>query len=613
MYTDSVNDNGYESNIEDESTVIDNNGGNRNKLIIIGVLAAVLIILIVIIISRGRGGSKNNNYVLSLYPENIIVPLGETVNISYDVRNNGELLQNPTVRLIIENEEIVKLEDTNIKGISYGKTMLIASFVDDNGKTVQELKEVTVADGKPGVNITDVVIAEGDLQMPLSGTYDLRLTIEPQDGYVENKKFTSSNNNVVMVDSNGQITAVGEGEATIIIDINNGAIKKQLKVYVNGNNTTPKLVVSPTKITIGNGVENIIVGNSANLSYVVYPDEASKDNIVWSSSDTSVLTVDENGKITGVKTGEATVKVTTPNNISDSIKIKVQSKEIEVTDINVSTTELYLSTGQSETITPEVLPEDATDKNLSYESSDTSIASVIANGEEATITGVGAGTATITIKSINDVSKTINVTVSASDTPIDSGGYSGGGGSCASCNKVTCGSGQYCNCGKCAACPAGYTCSNGQKTVCPKGSYCNNGSKYSCPSGKTTSGTGAKSASDCKATTCPNGTYVSGSDCPTCPKGYYCYGGNKYACPSGKTTSGTGNSSSGACSVNASSTCPKGQYMGSNNVCLSCSKGYYCADGKTQTKCPSGKTTSGTGAKSSGDCTVSNTISCASG
>ena len=555
MYTDEFNDNQYDNTEVEETKTYENNGGNKIKLIVIGVLAVVLIVLIVLVLGRGKGRSKNNNYVLSLYPETITIPYGQTVNVSYDVRNNGEMVENPTVKLIIENDEIVQIDGLNLKGLSYGKTMLIASFVDSNGKTVQEMKEVTVADGTPGTTVTDVVIPEGDLQLPPTGTYEINLTIEPPAGYVENKKFTSSNSNVVTVDNTGKVTAVGKGEATIIIDINNGAVKKQLKVYVNEKNTTPKLVVSPTKITISDAVENIIVGDSKNLSYVIYPDEASKENIVWSSSDDKVLTINENGKITGVKAGEATIKVVTPNNISDSIKVKVQAKEIPVTDITLSVTELNLSTGQSETITPVVLPEDATDKTLMYSSSDTSIASVMANDGVATITALSAGNATITIKSTNDIIKTINVTVTQTEIIVDPGG-SGGGGGGSSCKK-TCPNGQYVSNCKCVTCEAGNYCKDGKKTACPSG--------YSSSAG----------ASACNRTSCPSGSYLDSTystGCRPCPSGKYCSGGKAMpqTCANGKIPN-SGKTGCQDCKINNCVTYGGG---GTSCTCTKCQPNY---------------------------------------
>lgn len=567
MYSDDLNDSQYEEEtIEEQRKVKYDNGGNKIKLIIIGVLAIVLIVLIALVLSKGKGGSKNNNYVLSLYPETIVVPLGQTVNVSYDVRNNGEMVENPTVRLVIENEEIAKLENTALEGISYGKTMLIASYVDEKGKTVQEMKEVTVADGNPGTAITDVVVANGDLQLPPGGTYDLTLTIDPPNGYIENKKFTSSNSNVVMVDSTGKITAVGEGEATIIVDINNGAIKKQLKVYVNKNNTTPKIVVSPTKITIGNGVERIVVGSSVSLTYNIYPDEASKENIVWSTSDASILMVDDEGKITGKKVGEARIKVTTPNNISDSISVKVQAKEVPVTDIELSSTEISLSAGQTEKITPVVVPEDATDQTLTYESSDTNVASVFTSDEGATISGVGAGTATITIKSNNDITKTINVTVTGLDIIIDPGSGGGGGGS--SCKK-TCPDGQYVKDCKCITCEAGNYCKDGKKTACLPNYKSDDGASsctlYSCPAGQGRDSHGA---------------------CSPCGEGYVSPAGS-ISCSKKCEGTKVPNADRSAC-VDAS--CPAGQYFNtSSRKCEGCPSGKVCAGGASQPQsCGSG-------------------------
>ena len=576
MYTDDVNEEKYEDTSNQQ---YNSSSYSSLKILIIIILVIIAIGLIIFAISKGKGGgSKTNNYVISIYPENIVVPLGGTENISYEVRNNNEIVTDAVVRLKSEDESIAKVDNLMVTGINYGKTILTIVYTDDSGKTIQDIKEVTVADGDPSVKLENVIFPDGDLQLPPNGEYDIKISTEPDNAYVENKKFVSSNSNIVSVDEFGKVTAINEGEAAITINVNNGEFKKVLKVYVNSGNDQPSIVISPDKITIDDAPTTLKEEETSVLKYTITPENAS-GKVTWSSSDNNIMTVDEYGKVTAIKEGVATIKVTTFNGLSNSVRIQVEKKEVLVTDINLSVSDVSITVGQTEMLVPTVVPSDATDKTLTFESTNTAIVMVNSNGDAtATITGAMEGTATIIIRSSNGIEKTLNVTVGAAEpTPSSSGG--GGGGSCGSCYNVTCGTGKYCSCGKCYSCPGG--------------SYCYGNKKYSCPAGK---GSVANSSSY--------------SDCTACAKGYYSTGNGKgcIACPSGKTTKSSGATSVSECNVTATPTptpaaskCAPGYYKLSG-VCTICRKNYYCPGDNTIRPCGTGKVTSGTGKTSNSDC-----------
>lgn len=602
MYTNEIDD-------ESQTSNYNSNSGNKIKIIIIAVLVIIAIILLILALTKGKSkSSSNEKYTITIYPDPVLVSFGESKSISYEVRNSKEVLPNAVIRLTSADESIAIVDNLIIKGVNYGKTILTVAYVDDNGTTTQELKEVIVADGDPNIKIENVVFPEGDLKLPSDGEYQLDFGIEPENGYVESKKFVSSNTNVVTVDEYGKVTAVGEGEATITININNGAYKKVLKVYVNSSYSQSEMVVSPNKVIISNPISSIKEGETEQLTYSVTPEDAIT-NVTWTSSNESVISIDRNGIISGIKAGTAIIKVTTDNGLSDSMTIEVTKKEVLVTDILLSISDIALTSGQSETITVSVSPEEATNKALTFESSDTSIISVIPSSDtSATIRAISPGIASVIIRSSNGIEKMLNVTV-MEDATVDPGSSSSGGGggsSCGSCSKVTCGAGKYCSCGKCYSCPEGYYCANNKKTECPsgkssvpnsssyqdcyvcsKGYYLSNHKCTACPSGTTTKSSGATSKNDCvkdpnatptptpKATPvdkCNLGQYVNNGKCETCPKGKYCKDGkNTYNCPAGK-----GKATGAKFSVN----------------CLLCKDGYISAAGKECKECASGKSNS---------------------
>ena len=112
--------------------------------------------------------------------------------------------------------------------------------------------------------------------------------------------------------------------------------------------------------------------------------------MTWKSSDAAVATVDANGKVTAVKAGEATITVTTEDGgKTATCKVTVQPKL--VSEITLAALAIYV--GESKAITATVKPDDATNKELTWKSSDTAVATVDATGK---VTGKKTGSATIT-------------------------------------------------------------------------------------------------------------------------------------------------------------------------------------------------------------------------
>ena len=245
MYTDeSINEENredYENNYDDQSNK-SYDSSSRTKIIFIIALVVILIILIILVLTKNKGGfGKKDNYVLNIDPPTIVIPYGES-----KVINNDEILNNAIVNLTVENEDVVALNNNSITGLNYGKSILVATYTDSEGNTIQKIVEITVADGDPNTPISNVQFPEGDLQMPVNSTYDIPIVIDPSSGYVESKKFRSSNNNIITVDNTGKITSLAEGEATVKIDINNGVFSSNLKVYVNNKSQVPAIIINPS-------------------------------------------------------------------------------------------------------------------------------------------------------------------------------------------------------------------------------------------------------------------------------------------------------------------------------------------------------------------------------
>lgn len=167
--------------------------------------------------------------------------------------------------------------------------------------------------------------------------------------------------------------------------------------------------VSVSSISIDQGSVSVKANASTKLTVSFSPDNASDKGLKWSSSDNSVAKVDSNGNVTGVKAGSATITATANDGgHSSSCTVTVtgsSSGNVAVTGVSIDKT-LSVAVGSSATLKVSITPSNASNQTVSWSSSDSSIAKV----DGGTVTGVKAGTATITVKT-TDGNKTASCTV----------------------------------------------------------------------------------------------------------------------------------------------------------------------------------------------------------
>lgn len=160
-------------------------------------------------------------------------------------------------------------------------------------------------------------------------------------------------------------------------------------------------------------------GETLELFYKLEPSDATTQGVVWASDNTDVATVDEDGIVTAVRAGTATITVSVKGQpeIKATCTITVKSSTIAVTKLTLSQTSAEVSVGKTLTLSCTIEPTDATNKELVWSSSDETIATVDAQG---VVTGVKAGTVTITVASKSDPSVKATCTVTViGETSID--------------------------------------------------------------------------------------------------------------------------------------------------------------------------------------------------
>ncbi|MCQ2244195.1 MAG: leucine-rich repeat protein [Bacteroidaceae bacterium] len=200
-----------------------------------------------------------------------------------------------------------------------------------------------------------------------------------------------------------------------------------IKIYIDqatfGKLTLTKPVYEDaTGVTISRETLTLEFNTSETLTASVEPDGA-KQSIIWSAIDgTGKVTVDENGKVTAVAAGTATVRATAKSDETKYAECVVTvNPPVGITDFTLSSTSVELLKGNKTTLTVTILPDNAADKTVTWSSDDTNVATV--NNGEITAVGRGVTTITATSASINGAepfTATATVTVKENLVPTNS-------------------------------------------------------------------------------------------------------------------------------------------------------------------------------------------------
>lgn len=314
-------------------------------------------------------------------PPNVVMEKGETqqLEIEYgtDDKAEQEKIAEAASKLTIEwtssDEEVVTVDATGlITAVGAGEADVTASAKDVNISSTTHVKVVITPTG---------VEAPEALELVTNGenSKNLDAKIVPEDATEVKLAYTSSDESVATVDENGLVTAVADGECTITTYVvadapataetatqeaaavvtdeetptegeNSEATTDSETVTVPDNldsafGVVPKGLSATTKVTVSTKVEKIEldktegilnVGNTVTITATVAPEEATNPAVTWSSSDESVATVDETGKITAVATGNATITATSEDDssVSANYELTVQQKKAATTTKN---------------------------------------------------------------------------------------------------------------------------------------------------------------------------------------------------------------------------------------------------------------------------------------
>ena len=192
-----------------------------------------------------------------------------------------------------------------------------------------------------------------------------------------------------------------------VTDLYNETLSGEFTLTVS----TPDVAVTGLAIVDSTGSATMYPGATKQLSVNITPSNATNKNVKWSSSDPTVLLVADNGSVTALKAGSATITATSVSSPSVAQQYTITVSNKPVTSVTVTPATANITVGGQTTLTASVLPVDAGNANVYWGSSNTAVA-VVNNG---VVTGISEGSATITATATDGsgCSASCNVTVSA--------------------------------------------------------------------------------------------------------------------------------------------------------------------------------------------------------
>lgn len=293
-------------------------------------------------------------------------------------------------------------KDAEYDGVTWASSN--ASVASVNSGTVTAIKEGTAtitasAGGKSAtctvkvstkvVAVTSITLDKTSLSMKVGETETITVTVNPDNATDKNVTWTSSDESVAKV-ADGKVTAVKSGKATITAKCEDKTAECAVTVTV----PTGSVTLDKTSLSLA-------VGETAQLTATVKPDDATDKTVVWTSSDESVAEV-INGKVTALKSGTTTITARCGGKSAECIVTVI----VPVSSVNLDRNDLMLPVGDAATLIVKVKPDNATSKNVAWSSSNESVATV----KNGNVVAVKEGEAIISA-SVGNISASCKVVV----------------------------------------------------------------------------------------------------------------------------------------------------------------------------------------------------------
>ena len=300
---------------------------------------------------------------VSLDKTSVSLNVGESVTLAATVKPDNAT--NKTVSWSSSNASVASVDASGkVSAVAEGTATITAKAGDKTATCSVTVKKSVVA-------VSSITLDKSSLELTEGETATLVATVKPDNATDKTVTWTSDKASVATVDASGKVTAKAEGTATITAKAGDKTATCSVTVKKN--------VIAVESVTLDITSTILNTGETLTLTATVKPDNATDKTVTWSSSNSSVATVDANGKVTAVAQGTAIVTAKAGDKTATCTVI-VMKTDIPVESITLDKYYLELTEGETGTITATVKPDNATNKTVTWSSSNPTIAAVDQNG-----------------------------------------------------------------------------------------------------------------------------------------------------------------------------------------------------------------------------------------
>lgn len=338
---------------------------------------------------------------ITVSPKDATVKTGASVTLTGEIQ--PENASNQNMIWTSDNEGVATVAGGVVTGVAEGTATITVTSAEND--TIRDTATITVENGEPEiVEVESVSVEPAALSLTEEETRNLAHTITPSNATNQNVSWSSDNEAVATVSQAGVVTAIKEGTANIT-------------VTTESNNKTATCIVTVTRkgiavagVKISSSALELKSGASETLTAAVQPENATNQNVSWTSNNEAVATVD-GGIVKAVADGKATITVTTEEGgFTATCEVTVKSEPdpeiIKVTGVTLDEQAINIEVGKTAVIKESVQPENATNKNVTWDSNNKTVASV----DKGKITALKEGIAEIIVTTA-DGNKTATCTV----------------------------------------------------------------------------------------------------------------------------------------------------------------------------------------------------------
>ena len=341
------------------------------------------------------------NLPIEIIPGNVLSP-DATINVTgIELDINSEILE--VGEQIALNASIIPANASNLN-ISWSSSDDSVATVDSNGNVtgVAEGSSLIVVETEDGgfqaqatvnviLSVTGISLDISTLSLELGKSFVLNPMVAPFNATDTSVVWTSDDQAIAAVDTNGIVFGNNPGTSTLRVTTNDGGFFAEVMVNV---------VVPVTGVELDSEQTEINLGGSILLNPTFFPSNATNRELVWTTNEDTIVSVNANGRIFGEAIGTAILTVTTVDgNFIDEVTVTVVDNTIiNVTGIGIGSSQTELDLGESLELSSTILPSDATNQEIVWTTSDDTVVSVDANGIIAAET---FGTATVAATTVD--------------------------------------------------------------------------------------------------------------------------------------------------------------------------------------------------------------------